>query len=191
MNIEKLQEKPYFTTQQAKNWGVSPRMLSYYVESGKLERIARGVFRASTFIPSSHEVQWEGLAIAASNIDQGVICLLSALSYYDLSDEFVNEYWIAVPNSHTRVKFPMTRVVRLRNMKLGVKTIKMANMTVQIFDKERTILEVFRLLDIETAIKALKRYVSGEHGKPDIRKLLRYSKELRVNISHYLLPLTL
>ena len=44
----------------------------------------------------------------------------------------------------------------MRNIDIGVNTIKMAGFKVKIFDKERTIIDSFRLLDFETAMKALK-----------------------------------
>lgn len=186
MHKNKLRQKPFFTTQEAKLLGISSRMLSYYVNKEELERISRGVYRFTEYQPSNEQLQWEGLAVAASNIKEGVICLLSALSYYELTDEFVNEFWIAIPNRRTRVQFPMTRIVRLRNMTLGVESRKIAGMSVKIFNVERTIVESFRLLDIETAVVALKNYMSGSQGKPNIKKLLSYGKALRIDISRYI-----
>ncbi len=190
-NITNLQQKPFFSTQEAKSAGISPRMLSYYTKNGVIERIAHGLYRSVQYVPNSEEIQWHNLALAAKNIKQGIICLLSALSYYELIDEFVNEYWIAVPNSHSRVHFPMTRVVRMRNMMLGVNSIKLADMKVKIFNQERCIIEAFKMLDIETAITALRSYMTNKHKKPNIKKLLSYSRILRVDISKYILPFTL
>ena len=84
----------------------------------------------------------------------------------------------------------MTRVVRMRNMKLGVKRIEMAGIKVKIFDVERTIVDSFRILDLETAMKALKAYLSGKNGKPNINKLNKYIKELRARkVRQYLTAL--
>ena len=190
-NMNNLKQKPFFSTEEAKSAGISPRMLSYYTKKGEIERIAHGLYRSAQYIPNSEEIQWHDLALAAKNIKQGIICLLSALSYYELIDEFVNEYWIAVPNSHSRVHFPMARVVRMRNMTLGVNSIILADMKVQIFNEERCVIEAFKILDIETAITALKSYMTNKHKKPNIKKLLSYGKILRVDISKYILPFTL
>jgi len=190
-NIDNLREKPFFSTKEAKSAGISARMLSYYTQKGEIERIAQGLYRSTQYEPTPEDIQWHELALTAKNVKQGVICLLSALTYYELIDEFVNEYWIAVPNSNSRVHFPMTRIVRLRNMTLGVKTITLAGLKVKIFDEERSIVEAFRLLDIETAITALKNYMTDKHKKPNIKKLLAYSKTLRVDISKYMLAFTI
>lgn len=185
----KLLSKASFTTEEAKHHGLSPRMLSYYVEKGELERLARGVYRFADYISKDKNLGGEELAVAAKCVSGGVICLVSALNYYGLTDERIKEHWIAVPNSYGHAHFPMTRIVRMRNITLGVKSIKVAEIEVKIFDVERTIIDSFRILDFETAMKALKLYVSGRCGKPDIKKLNKYSKELRGGVSKYLAPL--
>lgn len=187
--VAALRNKSSFTTEEAKQNGLSSRMLNYYVEKGEIERLGHGVYRFSNYIGKDENLMWEELAVAAQRVSEGVICLISALNYYGLTDERMKEHWIAVPNSHGHCKFPMTRIVRMRNMSLGVKTKKIADINVKIFDVERTIIDSFRLLDFETAMKALKLYLSGKLGKPDIKKLNTYSKELRGGIDKYLAPL--
>lgn len=51
---------------------------------------------------------------------------------------------------------PNTKVVRMRNFVLGKTTIKIGNTTLSIFNRERTIVDAFRHLGRETALKALK-----------------------------------
>ena len=180
-SIKKLIKKPFFTIKEAEKQGVSRRMLSYYVANGEMERIARGIYCSSHYKPSEKNLRWEDIAVAVSNIRGGIICLVSALVYYDLTDEIMKEFWIAVDNSHSKAKFPLCRIIRMRNIVIGVNTIKMAGLKVKIFDKERTIIDSFRLLDFETAMKALKKYLQGRKGKPNINKLNRYIKALRAS----------
>ncbi len=71
--------------------------------------------------------------------------------------------------------------VRMRNMTLGVEEIELSGMRVLIFDIERTIVDSFRLLDYETAVKALKLYIQGTKGRPNLDKLITYARELRVS----------
>ena len=180
-SIKKLAKKPFFTIKEAEKQGISRRMLSYYVANGEIERIARGIYCSSHYDPAGHNLQWEELAVAASNIRGGVICLISALIYYDLTDEMMKEFWIAVDNNHSKAKFPLCRIIRMRNMAIGINTIKMAGLKVKIFDKERTVIDSFRLLDFETAMKALKKYLQSRKEKPNINKLNKYIKALRAS----------
>ena len=181
MKLDKLAQKPFFTTKEAEKCGVSARMLSYYVKSGQLKRISRGVYRSTKYDTKDENLMWEGLAVAASNIKGGVICLISALNYYELTDEIMREFWIAVDNDNSKAKFPMSRIIRMRNMDLGIQEVEMAGMKVKIFDMERTLIDSFRLLDFETAMKAMKLYLEGEKGKPDFEKLDRYINKLRAS----------
>lgn len=178
---EKLAIRPFFTTKDAEELGLSKRMLSYYVKSGELERIARGVYCSAHYESISKDFMWEDLAVAASNIRGGVICLTSALVYYGLTDEMMREFWIAVDNDNSKAKFPLCHIIRMRNMKLGVEEIEISGMRVKIFDVERTIIDSFKHLSFETAMKALKLYLQGVQGKPDYNKLTKYIKELRAS----------
>jgi len=74
-------------------------------------------------------------------------------------------------------------------MSLGVQKKRIADTEVKIFDPERTIIDSFLLLDFETAMMALKLYLQGKCGKPNLKKLNMYSKELRASIGKYLAPL--
>ncbi len=187
--MKKLEKKLFFTTKDAEEVGISRRILSYYVKTGVIERIGQGVYRGAK-LSEIHDEKWFELATTAKRMN-GAICLLSALIYYELSDDFMDEYWIAISHKHSKIDIPNTRTIRMRNFEIGIQEIEMSGLTVKIFDKERTIIDAFRLLDIETAIKALKIYMSGKNQKPNIKKLSKYAKELRQDISKYLLPFTI
>ncbi len=82
------------------------------------------------------------------------------------------------------------KIVRMRDTKVGASKIKLGGVVINIFDKERTIVDAFRFLAPETAIKALKIYLSGKHGKADLVKLRKYSLKLKMPIEKYVEALT-
>jgi predicted transcriptional regulator of viral defense system len=83
---------------------------------------------------------------------------------------------------------PATKVVRMRNTTLGRTKTKIGSVWIPIFDRERTIVDAFRYLGRETAIKALKAALSGRGAdRVDLEKLRQYAKALRVQIEPYLL----
>lgn len=187
--IQSLRKTPSFTSITAKKLGVSAASLAYYVKNGELERVARGVYK-DTHAPSITSFQWEDLITAVQQTKNGVVCLISALALYDLTDEIPRQHWIAIPNS-TRHRAPKTvRVIRMRNIDLGKTTITIDKISVAIFDRERTIVDAFRYLSKEIAIKALKEALKNKKEKINIEKIMRYSKELRFNISTYLTAMT-
>jgi hypothetical protein len=62
---------------------------------------------------------------------------------------------------------------------------------VWIFDQERTVIDSFRFLSRELAIKALKIYLqkTPTHN-PNFKKLSSYSEKLRYDISPYIEAIT-
>lgn len=180
---------PLFTCKDAEKQGIPRQVLSHMEKKGDLEKIYSGAYRFADYEPQL-EFQWENLGLIASSIPLGIICLVSALSFHELTDEVMREVWICVPhNTHPPVR-PNTRIVRMRNSELGKQTINMGEYEVRIFNKERCVVDAFRYLSKEIAIKALRKYLEGGTHKPNLKKLDAYAKELRVNITPYILSCT-
>lgn len=190
--LEKLEpfiNVPLFTSAEAEKQGVPRHALAYLVKRGILERIYPGAYRFSQYEPEV-EFKWENLALVAASIPEGVICLISALSYHDLTDQVMREIWIAVPHKSYPPKRPNTRIIRMRNIELGKTKIKLGEYKIHIFDRERCVVDAFRYLSKEIAIKAIQRYFQNAKFKPDPKKLGAYAKILRVNITPYILSYT-
>lgn len=187
--LEALSQMPFFKPKDAMKLGVPRHSLIYLVDKGTLERIYRGGYRFSEHEPEV-ELQWENLALIAASIPNGVICLISALCYYDLTDQIMREIWIAVPHECHPPKRPNTRIIRMRNLKLGKTEISLGEYRLNIFDRERCVIDAFRYLSKEIAIKAIQKYFRGKDFKPNPKKLGAYAKALRVNITPYILAYT-
>ena len=185
-----LLKKPIFKASEARSKGIPSRMLAYFCKQGIIERMARGLYRVPD-VCSGIDLDLEELVLTASSIPKGIVCLTSALCYYNLTDQIMREYWIAVPNKNKSPKRAHTRVIRMRNTTLGQTTINIKDYKVKLFDRERTIIDSFRYLSDEVAIKALKAYLQpSPQMKADLPKLARYAKALRININPYIMALT-
>ena len=112
--------------------------------------------------------QWADLITTVYGINGGVICLVSALAIYDQSEEIPRQHWIGVRHNTSAVGGPGVKIVRFRNFELGKTTIELDGVIVPIFDRERTIVDAFRLLSRETAIKALKMALAQTRDKNSI-----------------------
>ena len=186
-----LSKKSVFSAAQGRSTGIPSRMLSHLCSKGRIERISRGIYKVKE-IEFGQDFEWEDLAITTMSIPKGTICLISALCYYDLTDEIMREFWIAVPHSTTSPERENTHIVRMRNTILGQITVKIGNNDLKIFDRERTIVDAFRYLDKEIALKALQAYLkTTKKTKPDIKKLMKYAKILRVNLTPYIMAFTI
>ena len=165
-------------------------LLNYYVKTGRLNRVGRGVYqRVNYHNPSGF--RWEDLIETVYSIYGGVICLISALAVYDLTEEIPRQHWIAIAHGTSVRSATGVRIVRYRNIELGKTQIELEGIKVPIFDRERTIIDAFRLLSRKTAIKALKAAIAkGGKNRIDLIKLQEYAKKLRFNITPYLMSIT-
>lgn len=185
-----LLKEPIFKVSDARARGIPSRMLAHFCQKGMIERVARGIYRVAE-ASSGVNLDFEELVLTVSSIPKGVICLISALCYYNLTDQIMREYWIAIPNTDKSPKRPHTRIIRMRNMSLGLTTEKIGKYEVKIFDRERTVIDSFRYLSDEIAIKALQAYLQpSSRLKADLPKLSKYAKALRININSYIRALT-
>jgi len=184
--IQKLLKRPFFTAKEARKLGIHPSLLSYYVHKNIIERIDRGVYRNPN-IQSKAPFEWQDLLEIAQSIPKATICLISALSYYGLTQEIQRQYWIAIPHETRDVKRSKAKIVRMRNSTLGRKTLRLGEFKTHIFDKERCVVDAFRFLSKESAMYSLKSYLrKTDDHKPELSKLARYAKKLRVDIIPYL-----
>ena len=188
--LSTLRKRPFFTSVEARDAGVHPSLLSYYVEKNLLERVGRGVYRDPK-VDSGVDFQWEDLVYAAVSVPDSVICLISALSYYEMTEEIPRVHWLAIPHTATPPKRALLKIVRMRKIDLGAERIQIGKINVRIFDREKTVVDAFRYLSRETSIKALRAYVDPKKGwKPDLQKLAFYARELRVPMDPYILAVT-
>ena len=179
-----------FTAEDARKLGVSAALLDYYVKKGELKRLSRGIYR-NVKAKTNLEFRWEDLIVVVLTIPEGAICLLSALAVYGLTEEIAREHWIAIPHRLRARRRNGVRSIRMRDMTLGKTEMNLGGTKIPIFDRERTVVDSFRYLGREAAVKALKMYYSGAgKAKPDIRKLREYAKKLRVPIEPYLITVT-
>jgi predicted transcriptional regulator of viral defense system len=184
-----LLKQPSFTSKEAKLLGVSAAALAHYVKAGKIKRIRRGVYQATDY-QNSEAFRWEDLIEVVRSINGGVICLISALAVYGLTEEIPRQHWIGIRHGTSVRSNHLIKIVRFRDIELGKTKIELEGILVPIFDRERTLIDAFRLLSRETAIKALKIALSqGGKNRIDLKKLEAYAKKLHVDIAPYLMSI--
>ena len=184
-----LLSKKSFSARDAKELGISSALIAYYIKIGLITRLKRGVYQGVENNKSSFS-QWSELVEISQIIPNGAVCLVTALQLYDITDEMPRKYWIAIPHGTSYKKIKHVRLTRFRNMTLGLTTISVDGVNIQIFDLERTLIDAFRLLSKEISIKALKMALSSVNNpkrRLDLLKLQNYAKILRFNIEPYLL----
>lgn len=188
--LKKLLAKPLFRASEARELGIHPSRLSYYVKINLIERIGRGVYRGIRSEVDA-DFQWEDLILVSKSIPNGIVCLTSALAVYGLTEEIPRQHWIAIPHATTAPKRKKTRFIRMRDIDTGKAHYQLGNETIAIFDQERTVVDAFRYLSKEVAIKALKEAARGKgKDKFDFKKFQKYAKKFRMDLTPYILMVT-
>ena len=89
----------YFSSEQAARAGFSRKLLWHYQKTGKLLRVAHGIYRLAHFPASGYE----DLFVACLKCGpQSAISHDSALALYDLSDVLPGEVHVTVPRTASR-----------------------------------------------------------------------------------------
>lgn len=150
-------------------------------ENGELERVKHGYYGISGQTELSEE------KMIAMFLEEGIICMESALFYYGYSDKTPLVWTIAVPRNVSRAKTEIDnfayKLYYIQDDKLALgKTKGLFNgIELSVYDRERTICDCFKYrskMDSETFNKAMNAYVADE--KKNLRTLAMYAKEMRV-----------
>ncbi|HOW81993.1 MAG TPA: type IV toxin-antitoxin system AbiEi family antitoxin [Spirochaetota bacterium] len=164
---------------QFKDAGIRTSDVRLLVESGVIDKIKPGLYRLAG-IPETGGVSID-MIDAARAVPSGVICLSTALSYHGLTTYNPSSVDIAIPNNARprRVIYPPLRTYffRKRYYNLGIETINTPYGAVKIYDREKTLCDMFRYrkkIGEDLAIEGLREYLSGK--KTNLNKLRRYAE---------------
>jgi len=89
----------YFTTAQAHEAGYSNPLIHYYVREGRLERVARGIYRLGQFPAGENE---ELIVAWLWSDREGVLSHETALALHELSDVLPDRIHLTLPESWKR-----------------------------------------------------------------------------------------
>lgn len=157
----------------------STRDIAQLVATNTIEKVKPGLYRLAK-ISATAEEGMEMVDVCRA-YPKAVICLASALAFYELTTFDPQEVSVALPHNHRalQMKYPPLRTYFFhdRFYGLGITIVKKKYGEIRIYEPEKTICDTFRYrskLGEDLALEALKNYLS--HGKPDIGKLVEYSK---------------
>lgn len=162
--------------------GIHNVYLTKLVDEGTLTRIKNGLYIAteSETVSGFYETQ---LALPGS-----VICLGSALSYYNFSTFEPAEVHVAIHRDDRTLppEFPPVRLFSFSGARyeIGIIEEEIERHHVHIYDREKTICDVIRFrrtLGETIAYESLRTYVEGTQKNLD--RLLEYAGQLRMRRS--------
>jgi len=148
-------------TSQALRDGIHRRTLYAMRDSGRLEQVTRGLYRLADAAPLSNP----DLITVAARVPSGVICLISALAFHEITTQIPHKVHLALPRTARTptLKHPPLRVFRFsgRSLTEGIEHHDLDGETVRIFGPEKTIADCFKFrnkIGLDVAIEALRMY---------------------------------
>lgn len=168
-------------TSEALRLGIHPAHLYKLRDEGVLESLGRGVFRLAS-MPDFSEPD---LVLVAKRVPKAVICLISALAYYELTTQIPHFVYLALPRTARppKVSYPPLRCFWYSEdaYKKGVETISVNGCHVRIYNVEKTLADCLKFrqkIGMDVVLEALKAYWKRGHANLD--KLFEYAKICRV-----------
>lgn len=174
------ENKKFITTAELKDMGYS------YYKIGKLEKdgLLRRVNR-STYENLSYKGDENDFFSAEAFVPYGVICLMSAARYYELTNFLPDSVDVAVERKKKVVTLPNWPEIKIfyfapARMDLGVTEVREDDNVFHIFDIEKTVVDIIyyrNKIGIEETSEVLKNYLKRRDRQID--RLYAYAKRLR------------
>ena len=161
--------------------GIHRRVLYSMLEAGLIEQLNRGLYRLTDLPPLGNP----DLVSVALKVPSGVICLISALAYHEITTQIPHEVYVALERGMEAPKLdhPPLRIFWFSGQAftLGIQTYKIDGVRVRIYSPEKTIVDCFKYrnkIGLDTAIEALKLYREKKRFKAD--DLMQIARACRV-----------
>lgn len=163
------------------HYEISRVELSRLCDRGIIQRVGRGLYRLASAQITEHQT----LAEVGKAIPNGVVCLLSALRFHDLTTQAPFEVWMAIdvkahlPKTTLPIKF-----VRFSGYALsdGIETHTVDGVDVKVYCLAKTIADCFKYrhkIGLDVALEALRESQKG--ARCTIDELWQYAKICRVH----------
>ncbi len=169
-------------TSEAIQAGIHARTLYQLRDMGDLEQISRGIYRLAE-VETGYRPDF---VIVATRIPISVICLISALSFHEITTQIPHEVSVAIPKDSKPpvIHYPPMRFHQFSagSFQAGVETHQIDGITVKIYSPEKTLADCFKFrnkIGMDVVLEALKLYKI--RMKFDHKKILEYARICRVD----------
>lgn len=141
--------------------GIPRTYLSRLYRRGVLERVGRGLY----VLAGADVTEQHTLVQAARRVPHGVVCLLSALAFHELTTQQPFEVWMAI-GKHARTpepEFIPLRVVYMSGtaFESGVEDHCVEGVQVRVYGAAKTVADCFKYrsrIGVDVAVEALRDY---------------------------------
>lgn len=161
--------------------GIQPRTLYQMRDEGLVIQEGRGLYRLAD------EQIWSDpdLTLVSLRIPKGVICLISALYFHQITTQIPHEVYVALPkdSEKPRIQHPPTRFfwISPEPFKAGIETHTIDNVDIKVYSVAKTIADCFKFrnkIGMDVALEALREGLRYKRCTPE--EILRFARINRV-----------
>jgi predicted transcriptional regulator of viral defense system len=112
LEADAYQQSGYFSSEQAREHGVSRQLLNHHVKQGRFDRVRRGLYRVRGFPSSEHDdIREKWMAVGPQ---KAIVSHESALALLELSDNIPDQVHLLVPRRNRGLRRPPRVVIHTR-----------------------------------------------------------------------------
>jgi predicted transcriptional regulator of viral defense system len=168
-------------TSEAKKLGINEPTLIQMCNEGLLVKESRGLYRLAD-LPLLSNPDFVQISIL---VPSSVICLISALNFYQITTQIPYKIYIALPREAKapRFEYPPLDIIYLskKPYSAGIEEHILDGVKVRIYSREKTIADCFKFrkkIGLDISLEALKDYLRQPNR--DIQAILYYASINRV-----------
>jgi predicted transcriptional regulator of viral defense system len=161
--------------------GITRYMLYSLRDRGVIEQVSRGVYRLADLPPIANP----DLVTVSIRFPNVIICLVSALAYYDITTQVPHTVSVAVPRESRlpKLDYPPVTAHKFSDAahQAGVEVHLIDDTPVKIYSPEKTLADCFKFrnkIGMDVVLEALKLYKKRRKFK--LQELLEYARICRV-----------
>jgi predicted transcriptional regulator of viral defense system len=170
------------STVEAIRAGIHSRNLYAMRDAKILEQLSRGLYRLADLPPLKNP----DFVVVGRRVPEGVLCLISALSFHELTTQIPHEIYIALKMGARvpRLDYPPIRTFHFSGKAFteGIEVREVDGVPFRVYSKEKTLADCFKyrnVVGLDTALEALRIYWRGRGTKID--ELTKFGEICRVN----------
>jgi predicted transcriptional regulator of viral defense system len=161
--------------------GLNRRNLYALRDAGTITQLSRGVYR----LASLPDLETPDLVTVATRVPDGVVCLISALAYHELTTQIPHAVDIALRRGaeRPRIDYPPVSVHWFSDAAFtsGIETPTVDGQQLRVYSAEKSVADAFKYrskLGLDVALEALRTW-RGRRGAV-IERLLDQARVCRV-----------
>jgi len=161
--------------------GFNKAFLRNNLDSGQIQKVDRALYRLS----DDFTLSTPDLVAVSIKVSKGVVCLLSALAFYEVTSEIPHHINIAIPRGAwaNKINYPPVKFYHFASKawKAGIEKFEIEGYQIKVYSLAKTIADCFKFrnkIGMNVAREALKIAITEKGVQP--KEIMQYAEICRV-----------